>query len=222
MVTAVTTARKVLGRCPGRPALERVQSRVVPIRWRSFTAEGRKHRYFVHPYNPTWRSERAVEIPLALDFLARTPGRGVEIGNVLDHYVPTTHRRVDKYEVAPGVENIDVLDLRSDPLDWIVAISTLEHVGWDESPRDPTKAVRAVEHLRALLRPEGRLFLSVPVGHNPGLDAAMRAGLDGTVRSIGLVRGPRSRWTEVDKLPDVAYDVERHAARAVWIGELTA
>ena len=36
------------------------------------------------------------------------------------------------------------------PFDLIVAISTLEHVGWDESPRDPAKAPRAVEVLRSL------------------------------------------------------------------------
>ena len=33
-----------------------------------------------------------------------------------------------------GVQNFDVLDFDPGPLDWIIAISTLEHVGWDEEP----------------------------------------------------------------------------------------
>lgn len=222
IATLPINGRRLLGRLPGRPVIERGVSLVLPMRRRSFTAGGVEHRYFVHPYNPTWRSERAVEIPLALEFRARMTGPGAEIGNVLSHYGPTSHRRIDKYELAPGVENIDVLDLRSDPLGWIIAISTLEHVGWDEQPRDATKAVRAVEHLRSLLAPGGRLFLTVPVGHNPGLDAAIRGGLEGTVRSCVLARTKPRTWVEVAELPDVAYDALRHTARAVWVGELTA
>lgn len=216
------SARRVLGRMPARPAVERVLSRVVPLRGRQFSAGGTQLPYFVHHYNPTWRSERAVEIPLALEFRSRMRGRGAEIGNVLAHYVETEHLRVDKYEQAAGVQNLDVLDFDPGPLDWIIAISTLEHVGWDEEPRDPGKAVRALDHLRGLLVPSGRLFLTVPLGHNPGLDAAIRAGLEGRVRSLNLVRGRGNTWTEVAELPEVPYDHQRHTALAIWVGELSA
>jgi hypothetical protein len=216
------SARKVLGRMPARPAVERVLSHVVPLRGRHFSAGGTEHPYFVHPYNPTWRSERAVEIPLALEFRSRMRGQGAEIGNVLAHYVETDHIRVDKYEQAEGVQNLDVLDFDPGPLDWIIAISTLEHVGWDEEPRDPAKAVRALEHLRGLLVPGGRLFLTVPLGHNPGLDAAVGAGIRGTLRDTKLVRGRGNTWTEVDELPAARYDHARHTARALWVAELSA
>jgi hypothetical protein len=55
-----------------------------------------------------------------------------------------------------------------------VAISMLEHVGTDERPAAPGKAVQAIQALRGLLASEGRLVLTVPVGYNPAFDAALR------------------------------------------------
>ena len=53
---------------------------------------------------------------------------------------------VDKYERAPGVVNRDVLDLDDlGHFELVVAISTLEHVGWDEEPRRPEAALDAVK-----------------------------------------------------------------------------
>ena len=37
----------------------------------------------------------------------------------------------------------------TDKYDLIVTISTLEHVGWDEEPRDPSKVLRAIENLKS-------------------------------------------------------------------------
>jgi hypothetical protein len=55
----------------------------------------------------------------------------------------------DKYEVSPGVINKDIVEfVPPQKYDLIVSISTLEHVGWNEQPREPTKLLRAIEHLR--------------------------------------------------------------------------
>ena len=70
--------------------------------------------------------------------------------------------------------------------------ATLEHVGRDENPREPARAVRALEHLRGLLRPGGALFATVPVGYNPDLDAALA---EGPYELRAMRRGP---WREVD------------------------
>ena len=131
--------------------------------------------YFVHPYNATWRSERAVEIPIALRFLhGRDPKRGVEIGNVLSYYSSPEHEVVDKYEREEGVRNIDVIDYSpASPLDWIVSVSTLEHVGWDEVPREPAKVREAISHLRRQLAPGGAMLVTCPRGYNAYLDAAI-------------------------------------------------
>src|SRR3954451_22447894 len=74
----------------------------------TFVVDGRERRLFVHRYNETWRNERAVEVPLVVEALDAHPV--LEVGNVLGHYGHCGHTVVDKYERAPGVLNVDVLD----------------------------------------------------------------------------------------------------------------
>lgn len=144
-------------------------------RGRGFTFNGRRLPYFVHPYYETWRTERAVEIPLALEAIERhRSGRVLEVGNVLAHYGLGGHEVIDRYESGSGVRNEDVVEARLDGrYDVIVSISTLEHVGFDEDVEDPRKPVTAVEHLAEALAPGGELFVTVPLGYNHALDAAL-------------------------------------------------
>jgi SAM-dependent methyltransferase len=149
------------------------------------------------------------------------PDRVLEIGNVLSHYRPQEHRVVDKYEQAPGVLNRDVLDLGGlGQFDLIVAISTLEHVGWDETPRDPAKAARAVSLLRSLLTPGGLLAISVPVGYNAAFDAALRSGEVPLDRALALRRAGGTRWQEITPAAvwSVPYDFLLYRARGVLFG----
>ncbi len=190
-----------------------------------FKYQGKQMDFFWHPYNRTWLSERALEIPIAQQFLARFPedAHGLEIGNVMAHYQPITHRVVDKYERAPGVENIDVVEVESaEPLDFILAISTIEHVGWDEPHKDPSKAPAALARLRSLLHPErGRFLLTAPLGHNPGLDAWLLQGDHGALCSEIYVRDHKDRWTSVDQ-PEphqIRYHYDLRSAGCLWVGE---
>lgn len=168
----------------------------------TFTCLGTEHRYFVHPYNATWRNERCVEIALAAHFLAeRRPARVLELGNVLSYYGRDGHDVVDKYERSPGVRNMDLLDL--DPgteraHDAFVSISTLEHIGWDESPRDPAKVVRAWRKIEALNQGnKDAVFITFPLGYNDALDAAVRDGVIRFQKTACLVRsGPGTEWRE--------------------------
>ena len=139
---------------------------------RRFAVGTHQLSYFFHPYNHTWRNERCVEVPFVLDWIkTAAPTATLEVGNVLSHYVGVDHEVLDKYEPGAGVLNLDVMDYcPPKKYDLIVTISTLEHVGWDESPRDPGKAPAAVLHLLGLLREGGNLVLTVPLGHNPYLD----------------------------------------------------
>ena len=143
----------------------------------TFYFDGAPYPYFFAQYNGAWGSERTVEVPLATKVLDKFANQLVlEVGNVLSHYRPIEHEVVDKYEVAPRVINEDVVDIaRAQPYDLIISVSTLEHVGWDEYPQDTAKFGRAVEHLRSLLAPGGMLFFTVPLGYNPGVDAALSA-----------------------------------------------
>lgn len=180
-----------------------------------FTYHGDTFQGFDHPYNTTILNERAVEIPVVTDWLPGT-GRGLEVGNVLGHYGITGHRVVDLFEVADGVDNIDLFDIEGS-YDWIVSISTLEHVRWDTEPRDPEGAVQALAHLRSLLKPRGRMLASVPGGHHPHLDAHLASGA-GADRCATMVRsGPT--WVQSVDLQFLPYGYSTKWAESVWIGE---
>lgn len=168
---------------------------------RTFTFDGRRYRYFYHRYNTTWKTERVVEVPIVWDIVRRHRGRRIlEVGNVLAHYFPVAHDRLDKYEQGEGVINQDVVDFRAErPYDLIVSISTLEHVGWDEETRDPQKILRAIENLEGLLAPGGTMVVTLPLAYNPNADALLREGRIRFTRRHCLKRTSHdNRWAEVE------------------------
>jgi SAM-dependent methyltransferase len=190
-----------------------------------FEFGGERYPYVFCPYKWSWLTERTVEVPIAQAIVDASAGKRIlEVGNVLSHYGPQSHVIVDKYEQTPGVLNLDVMDLEDlGQFDLIVAISTVEHVGWDEEPRDPDKAPEAVRRLVAQLAPAGRLLLTVPIGYHPGLDAALRSGELTAARSSALRRyGRGPRWQEVpaDDVWGTPYDFLLYSARAVLIAEI--
>jgi hypothetical protein len=148
-----------------------VKSKLLTFRFNS-----QPYHYFCHRYNATWRNERIIEIPLIWREVEQASDKKIlELGNVLAHYFPVTHTVVDKYEKAPGVINQDVVDFKpKQKFDLIVSVSTLEHVGYDETPRDPKKIAATVRHLKSLLAKSGRLVMTFPVGYNPNLDSLLK------------------------------------------------
>lgn len=212
----------------------------------TFAADGISYQLLDHPYNSTADNERAVEVPLAAAFLAGVDGAVLEVGNVLSHYadavtlpertvVDLHERAVD--EAGRAVVNADVTNWCPPVLyDRIVAISTVEHVGWDPpfdpplSPQ-PFAAEAAVHRLRSWLAPGGRCLVTVPIGYHRPLDAALGA-LPG--HSAVLLRydrlswrqAPADRWELADArrrrtfLEGFPYDRSIPSATAVWVGEL--
>jgi SAM-dependent methyltransferase len=185
---------------------------------------GRRYAYRYHPYKFSWVTERAVEVPIAQAVVDEYRGRRIlEVGNVLTHYGPADHTIVDKYEPAAGVRNLDVFELESlGRFDLVVAISTIEHVGRDEEPQDPTKSPEALCALRRSVAPGGRLLLTVPVGYHLGLDAAIRGGEFSFERTGALRRVGQTRWreTEPDAVWGTPYDFLLYSSRAVFVGLL--
>jgi hypothetical protein len=185
-----------------------------------FRLDGREHELFRHPYHYTWQNERAVEIPVFRRLVAGyEPPDVLEVGNVLAHYGPVSHRVVDRYERAPHVENVDVVELTAaHPYALIVAISTLEHVGLDEEQRDPGKAAAAIARLRGLLGPGGRLVFSVPVGYNEALDRQLLDGEIDVEACFALARRG-GRWEEAEPaaVRGSSYDRLLYEAEAVLI-----
>ncbi len=170
---------------------------------REFLLQGKTYTYFDHFYNLTWLNERRVEIPIIMDVLNRNPdARALEVGNVLSHYDHSLkHTVVDKYEDSKRghyfKEDAETFS-SDDQYDIIVSISTLEHVGWDESPRDPGKIFRTIHNLRGLLSAKGALVFTAPVGYSQPLDRLIDEG-DGFVERLCLRRvNSINEWEESD------------------------
>ncbi len=127
-------------------------------------------------------------------------GRNIlEVGNVLSHYFSVSHDILDKYEKADGVINKDVVDFRSKKrYDLIVSISTLEHVGWDEEARDPTKILYAIQNLKNLFASRSKIVVTLPLGYNPDMDKLLREGKIHFSKQCCLKRiSSDNRWIEV-------------------------
>lgn len=136
--------------------------------------------------------ERVIEYPWVVSRLAEKPGRLLDAGAALNHSHLLGHPRLVKkqivvYTLSPKGEVISPDDtvsyvfgdlrqtiLRDDVFDEIVCISTLEHVGLDNSRYYTTNANYrqsnqqdfrlAVQEMRRTLAPGGRLFVTVPFG----------------------------------------------------------
>jgi hypothetical protein len=195
----VATANLVAATAVGQLTFPIIRAR---RRHERFGFRGESLPYTLHRYNNSYRNERTVEISIARWFLSRADnGRMLEIGNVLAHYGVTGQTVLDKYETVPGVLNEDVVSYTPErPFDTVLAISTLEHVGWDESPREPEKVFRAFEAVRNCVAPGGKLLVTVPIGHNKALDGGLRDGTLKFAQETWLVRtSKRNEWREADR-----------------------
>lgn len=187
---------------------------------RTFIFTGKKYHYLLHPF--ALNTERTVEIAIANEFLRDKTGRILEVGNVLSNYSGFPHDVVDKYEIAPGVINEDIVSFSpGEKYDVIVTISTLEHVGWDETPREPEKIIRAITRLKELLNNDGELLVTMPLGYNSYLDELVRAGKTG-FREIRYLRRvtKNNQWREaqVEEVASAKYDSPFSCGNAIMVG----
>jgi len=166
---------------------------------KTFKFRGKKYKYFYHRYNKTWKNERMVEIPIVWDMVKKNIGKGIlEIGNVLSHYFSFDHEIVDKYEKVEGVINQDVVNFKSTKkYDLIVSISTLEHVGWKETPKDPTKILRAIKNLKNILTSNGKIVVTLPLGYNTDMDRLLKSGKLKFTKMYFMKRIFNDEWAEV-------------------------
>ncbi len=200
---------------------------IARARGRRFHLAGESYPYLLHPYNLTWSNERAVEVPVVWRLVQQHAGRRVlEVGNVLAHYFDVAHTVIDKFERAPGVINADAAEFdTADRFDLIVSISTLEHVGFDEQPREAGKPVRAVANLRRLLAPGGRLCATLPLGYNPDVDRLLAEDAFGWMRQLALRRvSDANQWVEAswEEVRGCPYDGRWPGAEALVIGFIQA
>lgn len=175
-----------------------------------FTFDTKTYKYFYHPYNDTWSNERIVEIPIILEILKTYKGENVlEIGNVLSHYVPVNHKILDKYEKGENILNEDIVDFAPiNTYDLILSISTIEHVGYDEKPKDSNKIPQALKKIESLLTPQGKAVITIPLGYNPNLDTMINNSSLGFTKTYCLKRIGKGVWEETsfEKIRSPHYD----------------
>jgi hypothetical protein len=138
-----------------------------------------------------WMDERAVEYPWVFSRLPRGPGKLLDAGSVLNHGHILSHERLSSKTIfistlAPEPENYSdrgisyvYEDLRESCyrdgyFDWIVSISTLEHVGMDntllytsdgsKNESDPESHLKVVAELNRILKTGGILYVTLPFG----------------------------------------------------------
>lgn len=138
-----------------------------------------------------WLDERAVEYPWFFSRLPSAPGKLLDAGSTLNYDYVLSHQRLSNktisiFTLAPEPANhcdrgisyaygdLRECCYRDDYFDWVVSISTLEHVGMnntllytkDDSRNecDPESHLQAVLELRRVLKPNGRLYLTLPFG----------------------------------------------------------
>ena len=133
--------------------------------------------YCTDRFNLSFRNERTIEIPIVESYLygINSNQKVLEVGNVLKHYKSTSKGSwlvVDKYEVAPGVKNIDIVDFHpKTKFDLIFSISTIEHIGIEDGATSPHKAFDAIKHIvKECLARKGTFIFSIPIGFNKNLD----------------------------------------------------
>lgn len=162
------------------------------------------HRRHGVPTDGMRSSERAVEIPLAVDFLSNAV-RGepvLELGCVLPYYIlkAKNHRVCDLMDGHPENERRDIRTLPdADLATNVVSISTLEHIGTSDYGIEAKGDAESVLVLKRILTQAKRCFLTFPLGHNAALDAFVLGQSD--LGAVYLTRCPedRERWMPVGK-----------------------
>jgi hypothetical protein len=159
--------------------------------------------------------ERIVEYPWFYSRLPGAAGKLLDAGSVLNVDYLLRHEKLESKKIfistlAPepqcfwnrGVSYLfeDLRDsaFRSDYFDWIVSLSTIEHIGMDNTmlyTKDDSKredlgssCLQAVKEYRRMLIPGGTLYLSFPFGkfENHGWFQVFDAGmLDEVIDSFG-------------------------------------
>jgi hypothetical protein len=193
---------------------------------RHFIFQNNKLCYFFHKYNVTWTNERSIEIPIILEYLKKSNYKRIlEVGAVLNHYFSLNHDILDKFEKGKNIINEDIVDFV--PLkkyDFIISISTLEHIGFDEDKKDPNKIIKAVQNIRNNCLSKGGIFLAtMPIGYNKWMDKILEQNKLAFTKKYFMKRIKKNAWIQVESINDiksVKYGTPHNGANAIIVALL--
>ncbi len=184
-------------------AMLNIRNKISTRASKEFTFLEKRYPYFINSYHDSWINERCIEIPIFKSVIDTHISQGhsiLEIGCVMKHYVDNAFWViVDKYETYPGVINEDIVSYSNQKkFDFIFSISTLEHVGFDENPKDPKKILAAFDQItKQLLASQGVLMCSVPLGYNEFLDNCVLNKLIPFDDIVVMERKGLMKWEQV-------------------------
>ena len=104
--------------------------------------------------------------------------------------------------------------------DLIVSISTLEHVGWDEEPRDDKKISKALKNLKNCLNPKGIMIVTLPLGYNQALNSHLKNGTIKFYEQNYLLRIGNNSWREAswDEVKETTFGNPYPGANGLVVG----
>jgi hypothetical protein len=130
-----------------------------------------EYNYYIAKHNYTYYNERCIELPIIFNLIENEKQNILEIGNVTSHYKIPNHIIVDKYEKNKFVINEDILTFNpKNKFDLICSISTIEHIGWDDYPKDDSKVSKCISRVNEFLNEGGQFIATAPMGYNTNLD----------------------------------------------------
>ena len=170
-----------------------------PSRWYAPYKFRELKRVLSGPFDPRhlpplygrWLDERIVEYPWFFSRLPAGPGRLLDAGSVLNFDFLLQHPRLReknvtimtlapeedcfwRYGVSYVFGDLRETGFRDEHFDFIACISTLEHVGLDNTllytadatkkENDPMSCMSAVREMRRILKPGGSAYITVPFG----------------------------------------------------------
>lgn len=184
---------------------------------KTFTFDGEKYTYETGEHNNARLNERAVEVPIAAK-LASAYDKVLEIGNVLGHYGYESHTVVDMGDYGKQIHTTDILLFEPGELfDCAISISTLEHM------ESADHAIKAVEHIKSLLKPGSPYLFTIPHGFNPAIDEAITIDSFETdyIYRMDKKDGELHTWKQelrrFGEIKDLAYNGKSRWANTLYI-----
>jgi len=190
-----------------------------------FELNNQRYKYFYSLFNITFTNERSVEVPIIMDVVYNFSGKEVlEVGNVLNLYYKFEHDVVDKYEKNKGIINQDIVDYKpGKKYDLIISISTLEHIGWDETPKENYKILKAIDNMANLLSENGLILVTFSLGYNENIDILLEENKLRFTDIYYLKRISKdNRWKQVqfNEVKDIKYNFPYPGGNAIAIGTI--